>query len=121
MAKEVSVSISISAQKNGAGMSATVSSTADMTGNKLIGNVQSIGTTAEALNVGDMATIGQLFVKNLDATNFVEIGTDSTVTTGAFAKLLPGEGMYIPARRAGPYYAKANTASCDVQVGAAEA
>lgn len=45
----------------------------DMSGSKAVTNIQNIGTSAEAIDIGDITTPGYMIVKNLDATNFVEI------------------------------------------------
>jgi len=75
---------------------------------------QAVGTSAhEALDVGDVATPGWCYLRNLDATNFVEIGVD---VTGAFApliKLKAGEPAVI--RLAAAPYAKADTAAVKLE------
>jgi len=118
MAKEIGISLSISIQKNGAGASGTLSISPDLTGELILQNVQNIGTSAEAVTLGDITTAGQVFIKNLDATNFVEVFLDSGGTQ-RIAKLRPGYGMYIPFEGTA-LYAKANTASCKIQVVASE-
>jgi hypothetical protein len=76
---------------------------------------QLIGTSEEAITLGDGGTIKELYLRNLDATNYVEIktGTGGVITD----KLLPGEdcihrlgsGMQAP-------YAIANTAAVPLLV-----
>jgi hypothetical protein len=70
--------------------------------------VQSIGTTEEALALGDVATDGgAFFARNLDATNFVEIGL-----TGSYViKLLPGEFCFLSGVSDKDLFARANTAA----------
>lgn len=79
------------------------------------GGIRTIGTSAENLVLTDIATPGILYVKNLDATNFVEIGVDNTGFV-AMAKLEPGDP---PARfriaDSTTIQLKADTASCNVQ------
>lgn len=84
-------------------------------GTNNIGNVQNIGTTTEALVFGDVTTIGYMFLKNLDATNYVEFDLNTPVSTTAFCKLLPGECAFIPTRQT-TIYGKSNTAAVDVMV-----
>lgn len=55
------------------------------------GYVQTIGTTNEALVVGDVATLGYCYLRNLDATNAVEYGPDSGGAMISFGKLKAGE------------------------------
>lgn len=61
----------------------------DMSGTECVHNIQSIGTTEEALALGDLASCGWAIFKNLDTTNFVSLrpgtGDDN------FVKILPGE------------------------------
>lgn len=75
------------------------------------GGAQSIGTTYELLTMGDVATAGYGFLKNIDATNYVEVGIVTGATFYPLLKLLPGE---IAAVRFAiiAIYAKANTADC---------
>lgn len=83
----------------------------DVTGNEYIDHVQSIGTSAEAVTLGDVATYGFAVFKNLDATNYVEIGiTDGAGDIHAFVKLMAGEEAQV--WLAAAPYAKANTAAC---------
>jgi hypothetical protein len=118
MATEIRAQGSLSAAKNGVSVSASVSVNPDMAGDQLIGNVQAIGTGAEAIVFGDISTIGYVFLKNMDATNYVDISMVSDATT-PFAKLLAGDFTIIKAASA-LVYAKANTAGINLQVVAAE-
>lgn len=88
---------------------------ADMTGPAYSGGVQNIGTTHEQLTVdAGVGTAGVAWFRNLDDTNFVEIGTDVSASFEAFAKLKPGEvGMIRLATTA--VYAKADTAAVDLE------
>jgi hypothetical protein len=76
----------------------------------LIRNVASITIAAggEALDLGDVATPGFAVFSNLDATNYVEIGTFSGGTFYPFLKLKAGE--QVCARLGAAPYAKSNTA-----------
>lgn len=104
----------------GVSISGTVSGLSiTQAGTNSIGNVQNIGTTTEQLTFGDVTTIGYLFVKNLDATNYVEFDLNTPVAGTAFSKLLPGEAFVIPTRQT-TIYGKANTAACDCLIVAIE-
>lgn len=83
MANELTLSgLNISFTKSGspsvdlspASLSITIS------GAQVMDNVQSVGTTEEALLLGDVAAGGIVFALNLDSTNFVSIrsGTGAT-------------------------------------------
>jgi hypothetical protein len=84
----------------------------DVAGKDYIRKSQNIGTSAEALDLGDVSTAGWFFIQNNDITNFVELL--DAVAGNVFMKLKPGEfacgrfGCAAPA-------AKANTAACDVE------
>lgn len=89
------------------------STTVDVSGTKVLVNQQTVGTSAEALEVGDMTTPGVIMLKNLDDTNFVELrdGADGA----DLVKILAGE-------TSGPWrlatttpYVIADTASVEVE------
>ncbi len=119
MANEINASISLGVNKNGVVLNGGGSKTADMAGDQGITNVQIIGTGAEAIVLGDVSTIGYVAFKNLDPTNYVELGLENTVITQNFAKLLAGDVTLIKASTA-TMYAKANTAPCNLLVTAVE-
>ena len=119
MANEIIASASLGSSKNGANISANATKTADMAGDQMIGTVQIIGTAAEAISLGDVSTIGYIFLKNMDATNFVQIALDSGVSTAIFAKLLAGDITLVKAATA-TLYAKADTANVNLLVAATE-
>ena len=119
MANEINCSVTLSANKSGVSVSSSGSKSADMSGDQAITNVQVIGTSAEAIVLGDVSTIGYVLFKNLDATNYVEIALDSGVSTQVFAKLLAGDMTLIKAKTA-TMYALANTANVNLLVTAIE-
>lgn len=124
MANEIQASASLIASKNGAtvNVQSTLSGSASgatMSGDQMLTNVQIVGTSAEAIVVGDVTTVGYVMLKNMDATNFVEIALDSAVSTQVFAKLLAGDFAIFPAKTA-TMYAKADTANVNLLVTAIE-
>lgn len=90
-----------------------------MAGDQMISNVQIVGTSAEAIVLGDVSTIGYIMLKNMDATNFVEIALDSGVSTQKFSKIPAGGFAIFPASTA-TMYAKADTANVNLFVAAIE-
>lgn len=74
---------------------------------------QIVGTSEEALSVGDVATPGLVFLRNLDATNFVTWGT---VTTDLGFQLNPGEWSVVRLKSGESILLQADTAACKVQV-----
>jgi hypothetical protein len=59
-----------------------------MTGDQYVQKTQSVGTTEETIDKGDITTIGYCLFKNLDATNYVELASSTGIYT---IKLLAGE------------------------------
>ena len=76
------------------------------------GEIQNIGTSEESLDTGDLTTYGWLYLKNLDDTNYVQVG----FSTGVYGiRLEAGEPALFRTEPAATVYLKANTAACDVQ------
>ena len=74
--------------------------------------VQAIGTSEESLSTGDLSTYGWLFLRNLDTTNYVQVG----FSTGVYGiRLEAGEPALFRTEPAATVYLKANTAACNVQ------
>ena len=75
------------------------------------GGVQSIGTSEEAIAIGDIATLGMAFFQNCDATNFVTVGTFVAATYYPAVKLKAGEVAALRLVSGLTYYAKADGAA----------
>lgn len=118
MANEINISTSISATKNGVTLSNNSSKTLDMAGDQMISNVQIVGITYEAALLGDVVTIGYVFIKNMDTTNFIEV--DSATAMNAFPQKLKAGEFCILKPETATIYLKADTAPCNVQVVAFE-
>lgn len=73
--------------------------------------IASIGTTHEAIAMGDVATAGWARFENLDATNYLEIGIVVAATFYPVVKLKATEFCIFPLGTNAPY-AKSNTAAC---------
>jgi hypothetical protein len=88
--------------------------TIDSTGKQVVHHIQSIGTSEEALDVGDITTLGWIIFFNRDKTNYVEIRPGS-----GLADLLRIEKREVsgPMRLAqdATLYAIANTAACELE------
>jgi len=115
MANEIIQNVTVQVSKNGASATFISNKRLDMTGNDFANQTQLIGTTAETIDLGDLsAAPGNLAIKNLDATNFVEIGGDSGLTVFKI-KIRPGESNLISPTSA-TLYAKADTASVRIAI-----
>lgn len=107
MANEISAVASLIFAKSGASAGIRATGTFTLTGNPHQKGEQSVGfAAAEVLNLGDVVPGGWCLLRNLDATNYVQVLT-STVGT-AFARIKAGEfalfrldaGLTAPAVRA---------------------
>jgi hypothetical protein len=89
----------------------------DQTGVKYIRTVQAVGTSEEAMQLGETSgSLGWCLLKNLDNTNFVKVltGTGGTV----FAKLLPKGGcalFYFGSGVTAPFV-QSDTAACNIEI-----
>lgn len=76
-------------------------------------NYDSIGTTAEALDISDIATIDFIIIKNVDGTNYVELDCNYSASFSADIQVAAGKTAIF--KPSGTVYAKANTAACKVE------
>jgi hypothetical protein len=114
MANEVMLQALLRCAKGGAVSGISFGpATFTMSGNAVQEGVQVVGTTEEALILGDVTSPGWLFLRNLDPTNFV---TMRAIVTGTPFLRLPPSGI------AGPIYLvaaaptlQADTAPCLVE------
>ena len=117
MADEARVQIQFSAEKGSFKMGPFGSSvTSDVTGNG--GGhpgLVNIDTTYEAISFGDI-TPGLILFKNLDTTNYVEVGLEVSSTFYPVMKLEPGDEQLIRLAGSVSLFGKANTAACDCQI-----
>jgi hypothetical protein len=126
MADEISVSVKLYAAKGGAYLgSETTTLTLDMAGTHMASGTQAIGTSDELLDIpADVSGDRYVLIKSLEAEggNYVEIGAASG---GSFAasvhqKLLAGRAILMIIPSANAIYAKANTASVNIEWKAAQ-
>lgn len=107
--QEAVVQAALSFVKGGATLKFDFPSTyLDVAGNNGVENIADIGTSDETLALGDISTIGLVAMKNLDATNYILLGSDGTNYP---IKLKPGEPFFGRWNGAA-IHAKSNTASC---------
>jgi len=112
MANEFSITSSFKLSNGNDSFTRTVSFNADQTavGGPSPG-VLSIGTSHEAVAPTDLTNKGWALFKNLDDTNFVEVGVDVAATFYPLIKLLPGEQVQVRLSPSVSLYAKADTAA----------
>jgi hypothetical protein len=118
MANEIRNQFQITVSKNGDALTFPSSVVNDMSGNVIYKNTQAIGTSTEAivLSADISGTPSWMVLKNIDPTNFIEVGLDSaSPMTQVFAKLKAGQGFAFPPGTA-TLYAKADTGACNLVV-----
>jgi hypothetical protein len=79
-----------------------------------------VGTSEEVLSFGDIGTLGYVAFRNLDATNYVEIGPEASGALVSFIKLKAGNVAIMRLTPGITVRAKANTASVKLQMWALE-
>ena len=120
MANETSFTASLTVSKGGATIDRSFSKSLDMTGAQMCNLTQNVGTSAEAITFGDISGAPEkLLIKNLDATNYVEI--DSADTFDKFPQKLVAGDFILLSPQTGTIYAKANTAAVNILKLAVEA
>lgn len=120
MANEIYMTASLNATKGGAKITHSITKRLTMAGDDMIQTTQLIGTTSELVVFGEITGAPQaVLITNLDTTNYVELGGDIGITV--FNLKLPAGCSALFQPGSGTLYAKANTASCRLQILAAEA
>lgn len=112
MANELALSVSLAYNKGFASLARTISGSITVSGTAYTYHVQNIGTAEETLVLGDVTPTGYALFRNLDATNFVELGKATTVYV---LKLKAGEWAVLRLDSWSTIYAKANTAAVDLE------
>lgn len=107
MADELSLSLSLNFDK-GVTITAERSGTVTVAGNAGIKNAVTVTTFGGALQLGGVVTVGYVYLKNLDATNYITFGADGSTYP---LKLKAGE-FALFRYNATALIAKANGASC---------
>lgn len=90
----------------------------EWSGSRHFKDKQNIGTTYEALSLGGVTTVGSIArFKNLDSTNYVEIGKEiAGPAFDGFCRLGPGlKSGWIPLSSVS-LFGRANTAAVDLEI-----
>ena len=83
----------------------------DQTTQGAASGILSIGTTEETVSFTDVSSEGVAVFQNLDATNFINVGPDSTGIQN-FLKIKAGEHCFLRLHPGITVKAKADTAAC---------
>lgn len=116
MANEISITANLTATKGTSKVSRSATFSANWSVARKDSLTQVIGTTAEALSIGaDIATNGWVHATNNDASNYVEIGRDNAGTFMPLIRLNAGESTVFRLAQGITPWARANTASVDME------
>ncbi len=115
MSNEITVNASLSATKGNLVISQPFSGSFNLTTSNpaAAGVAISIATTSAgvAIPLGSVSTLGWAWLKNLDTTNFLQVGVQVSGTFYPLIKMLPGEVSLFRLGTSTPY-ARADTAAC---------
>ena len=115
MANEISVSARLKVAKGYLSLEKQATITPTMSGSVYSTAAQTIGTTHGVLGIAsDVATKGYAWFRNLDTTNYVEIGLEVSAAFQPLIKLKAGEVALVRLSNVS-VYAKANTASVNLE------
>lgn len=115
MANEVRMRLQVSVDKGDVEGDFDETRLYDMATGRVEDGSQTVGTTHEAIRLGDIAAPQDMILLNLDADNYVEIGIDQTGSFVPIAKIRPRRMAVIPPASGVTLYAKANTAAVELR------
>ena len=116
MANEIRTQISQSVTNGNLSDSVSLAFQTDQATAVLADGVQIVGTTHEALSLGDVTSMGPSTIVNLDATNFVELGIDQAGSFVPVLEIAAGEAQTgIKAASGVTLYVQADTASVKIR------
>ena len=84
----------------------------DVAGGDYIAKTQSVGTSQEAIVIGEITTPGYMFIRNLDGTNYVEIRDGSS---GADVVKVRAGGVALFELATATPFAIANTSAVEIE------
>lgn len=115
MAGTISANVSISVQHGDLNDTLNMQATGlTQTTQGKAGGIQNVATSYEALDVGDVATNGWVLLKNLDATNYVEVGREVSSAFYGVVRIEAGEVALFRMSQA-TMFVQANTATIKLQ------
>lgn len=85
---------------------------ANMAGNGLVRNKLQVGTSAQALPLGSVSSLGVCLFHNLDPTNYIDIIAGPSPFGQVLMRLLPGEKWPARLHPSVVPWAQAHTAAC---------
>lgn len=118
MSNEISILQQLTVSNGSLSLSRTAQFSVDQAAARKGGGGQLVGTAAggEALvGLGDLTALGWTYFRNLDGTNYVELGVEDSGTFYPFARLDAGEAAMIRLAQGTTPYARANTADVFIE------
>lgn len=116
MANELRVHTSLQLRDGNARTEDTGTVQVSPSAKKAISKTVSVTTSAAALDFTGLTAARYIALRNLDTTNYVDIGPDNTGTMVGLIRLLAGESCMLPLKPSTTIKAQANTATCSVQM-----
>ncbi len=114
MADELTIRATLSFTKNSTNVELSAGpSDFDVTGTNAMKHRQEIGTSEEAVTIGNVAAGGYILVVNRDATNYVTLRPGSGLTD--LIRLEAGDFALFRLDDSATLYALANTAACEIE------
>jgi hypothetical protein len=115
MPNEITITAKLVASKSYLKVSKGQTINATLSGAAFANTVQGIGTTYEQLTVPtEVATAGYCYLRNLDETNYVEVGVEVSSAFYPLIKLKPGE-VAVARLSSTTVFARANTAAVNLE------
>jgi len=116
MANEIAYTIALACTKGNSVESQNPGRlTADQATQGVAGDIQIIGTSDEIIAYGDLVAPRWAYLRNLDTTNYVDIGPTSGGAIVPMVRLKAGEACVFPLSASVVLRGQANTASCKVK------
>ena len=116
----ISHGLSFSSSTDRVSLSLTGSDTFDQIGNNYVLTTQNLTAGAwTAIYIDGITTLGALFVKNLDATNYIQLATAND-NSGIFGRLNAGKSGLVAIETGATYYVRANTGNLTIAILAIE-
>ena len=113
MAKELTLSASLKFTKGSVNISQARSGVQlDVAGDDFVTQTQTVGVTEEALDLGDLGTLGYVLIRNLDTTNFVSVRSG---TGAANLVRVPAGGIALFMLASAAPFVIANTAAVKIE------
>lgn len=115
MSTPIKITAYVACATTGGNVSLGITGELTMEGVNYVADNQDVGTSAELLTVGDIASANALcLIKNTDPTNFVTLYQDGASGAQVLGKLLPGQFALLWTSATPNIGAKADTATCRV-------